>query len=112
VILAGGQMGPDPAIGTQRFYWSKSFQPGVAFSNGSHYANAVVDQALEAGQSEIDPAKRRAAYATFQRQAQLDLPRIPLYSTSNDLFYSARMTPLDDNAEGTFGNFANVKLSA
>lgn len=112
VILAGGQMGPDPAIGTQRFYWSKSFQPGVAFSNGSHYANPIVDHALEAAQSETDPAKRRAHYEAFQRQAQLDLPRIPLYSTSSDLFYSARMSPLDDNAEGTFGNFANVKLSA
>lgn len=112
VILAGGQMGPDPAIGTQRFYWSKSFQPGVAFSNGSHYANPIVDHALESASSETDPAKRRADYAAFQRQAQIDLPRIPLYSTSNDLFYNARMSPLDDNAEGTFGNFANVKLSA
>ncbi|MDB5723714.1 MAG: hypothetical protein JWQ16_468 [Novosphingobium sp.] len=112
VILSGGQMGPDPVIGTQRFYWSRSFQPGVAFSNGSHYANAIVDHALEAGQSEVDPVKRRADYVAFQRQAQLDLPRIPLYSTSNDLFYSVRMSPLDDNGEGTFGNFANVTLSA
>jgi peptide/nickel transport system substrate-binding protein len=111
VILAGGQMGPDPVVGTQRFYWSKSFQPGVAFSNASHYNSPIVDRALEAAQTETDPVKRRTYYEEFQRQAQTDLPRIPIFSTSLDLFYSARMSPLDDNGEGMFGNFANVRLA-
>ncbi len=48
IDTSGGQMGPDPAIGTQRFYWSKNFQKGVAFSNGSHYSSASADGALSA----------------------------------------------------------------
>ncbi len=111
VILAGGQMGPDPVIGTQRFYWSKSFQPGVAFSNASHYANPVVDRALEAAQEETDPARRRAFYAEFQRLVQEDLPRIPLFTTSGTVFRSNRASPLPDDAHGIFGNFATMKLS-
>ena len=112
VAISGGQMGPDPVIGTQRFYWSKSFKPGVAFSNGAHYANDVVDRALEAAASEIDPAKRRADYAVFQRQSMIDLPRIPLVTTSSGrLFYNAKVSPLPDTAEGLMGTFADVRLS-
>src|SRR5206468_6226429 len=58
--------GPDPAIGTQRFYWSRNFQPGVAFSNGAHYLNPDVDRLLVAAQSESDIGKRRTLYARFQ----------------------------------------------
>ncbi|MDB5712962.1 MAG: hypothetical protein JWO15_359 [Sphingomonadales bacterium] len=111
VIIAGGQMGPDPVIGTQRFYWSKSFKPGVAFSNGSHYDSPQVDRALESAQAEPDPEKRRAFYADFQRLAQTDLPRIPLYTSGRSIFASKRLSSLPDNAEGMFGNFASLKLT-
>jgi len=112
VAISGGQMGPDPVIGTHRFYWSKSFKPGVAFSNGAHYANPIVDAALESAASEVDPAKRRAFYATFQRQAMIDLPRIPLLTTSSGrLFYNTRVSPLPDTAEGLMGTFADVRLA-
>jgi len=111
VIIAGGQMGPDPVIGVQRFFWSKNFQKGVAFSNASHYASREADGFLEQAQIETDPEKRRALYAQFQRVTQTDLPRIPLFTSSGALFYNARLTPLDDNAEGTFGNFANLKFT-
>ena len=110
VIIAGGQMGPDPVIGTQRFYWSKSFAPGVAFSNASHYANPVLDRVLEAAQVEPDTDKRRALYAQFQRIAQTDLPRIPLFTTGGSVFASKRLSRLPDNGEGLFGNFAGLKL--
>jgi peptide/nickel transport system substrate-binding protein len=65
-IFYSANAGPDPAIGTQRFYWSKNFKPGVAFSNAADYRNAEVDQLLESGQTEIDPAKRRDTYTRFQ----------------------------------------------
>jgi len=110
VIIAGGQMGPDPVIGVQRFFWSKNFQKGVAFSNASHYASPEADRYLERAQVEIDPEKRRALYAQFQRVTQTDLPRVPLFTSSGAIFHSARLTPLDDNGEGIFGNFANLKI--
>lgn len=34
----------DPAIGVQRFYWSKNVKPGVALSNSTHYSNPEVDK--------------------------------------------------------------------
>ncbi|PNU05523.1 ABC transporter substrate-binding protein [Novosphingobium guangzhouense] len=111
VALSGGQMGPDPVIGTQRFYWSKSFKPGVAFSNGAHYHNPALDRALEAAQVEPDIEKRRAYYAEFQRIAQTDLPRIPLYTTSGSIFSGRRLSRLPDTAEGFYGNFADLKFN-
>lgn len=111
VIIAGGQMGPDPVIGTQRWYWSKSFKPGVAFSNGSHYSSPAADRALEAAQTEIDPAKRRAFYADFQRIVMTDLPRIPLYTLSRKVFYNSKFSAFPDTAEGAYGNFADLKTT-
>ncbi|MCE7796154.1 ABC transporter substrate-binding protein [Sphingobium sufflavum] len=111
VVIAGGQVGPDPAIGVQRFFWSKNFQKGVAFSNASHYASPEADRFLEDAQTEIDPATRRALYAGFQKVVQTDLPRIPLFTSSSTVFYSARLSPMPDNAEGTFGNFGTLQLT-
>lgn len=107
-IQVGATSGPDPVIGTQRFYWSKNFLPGVAFSNGAHYANPRVDKLLEDAQSEIDPQKRKALYGDFQRIVQSELPRIPL------IFSKIRVvgrSDLRDYWKGTYGvmdNFADA----
>ncbi len=111
VLLVGGQMGPDPVIGMQRFYWSKSFRKGVAFSNASHYASAEADRLLEAAQVETDLPRRRALYADFQRLAQTDLPRIPLITNGQPVLTSKRLSALPDTAEGIYGNFADLKLA-
>lgn len=109
VIIAGGQMGPDPVIGTHRFYWSKSFQRGVAFSNASRYSSPEADRLLEAAQIETDLARRRAYYEDFQRIAMRDLPRIPLFTGSGTLFQRDDFSPLEDNSEGNYGGLATVK---
>jgi peptide/nickel transport system substrate-binding protein len=80
-IVYGATAGPDPAIGVQRIYWSQDFAPGVAFSNGAHYANPEVDRLLEAAQTELDPSRRRAFYARFQEIVQADAVTLPLVST-------------------------------
>jgi hypothetical protein len=41
----------------------------------------------------------------------VDLLRIPLFTTSYSLFQSQRLSPLPDNAEGMFGNFATLKFA-
>ncbi len=108
IDTSGGQMGPDPAIGTQRFYWSKNFQKGVAFSNGSHYSSASADGALERAQQELDPAKRRAEYAQFQRIAQTDLPRIPVLVQLPLITSRRNLRRITSGAEGLYGNFAEA----
>lgn len=104
--------GPDPAIGTQRFYWSRNFQPGVAFSNGAHYHNPEVDRLLETAQTETDPAQRRALYNRFQLIAQQDLPRIPLISSDVVGIACAKVAGYPDTAYGFYDNFAGVSVTA
>ncbi|WFE63693.1 ABC transporter substrate-binding protein [Micromonospora sp. WMMD714] len=47
---------------------------GQGFFNPGSYRSATVDTALQAGRDSADPAARRAAYATFQRQLAADVP--------------------------------------
>ncbi|HVV27995.1 MAG TPA: ABC transporter substrate-binding protein [Rhizomicrobium sp.] len=103
--------GPDPAVGTQRFYWSKNFQPGVAFSNGAHYSNPAVDRLLVAAQSERNALKRRALYARFQQIVQTDLPKIPLVSV-NSVALGKGVQNYAVDAYGVMGNFADAFLVA
>lgn len=104
----GAGAGPDPVIGTQRFYWSKNFQKGVAFSNGSHYDNPEVDKLLLAAQVEIDPQKRRDIYAKFQQIVAVDIPKIPLVTLTVLTFSNKRVRQFATTPFGPFDNFASV----
>jgi len=110
-IQYSASAGPDPAIGTQRFYWSQNFKPGVAFSNGAHYASPRVDSLLEQAQQEPDAERRKALYHAFQQQVEEDLPRIPLIAGAAVTIASARVHNLPDTAYGTLDNFAGVSLA-
>lgn len=110
-VQYGASSGPDPAIGTQRFYWSRNYTPGVAFSNGSHYASAQVDSLLERAQQESDFAARKALYSQFQRQVAADLPRIPLIASTTLVLADARVRNLPDTPYATLDNFAGVSLA-
>jgi peptide/nickel transport system substrate-binding protein len=102
--------GPDPAIGVQRFYWLRNFQRGVAFSNGSHYANADVDAALEGAQIAIDPSRRKALYARFQALVQADLPELPLSVLTQVTLSHRRVRQHTVGIDGIRGNFAETFL--
>jgi peptide/nickel transport system substrate-binding protein len=110
LATTGGQVGPDPAIGCQRFYWSKGFQRGVAFSNTSHYASDAADRALEAAQVELDPARRIALYQEFQRVAETDLPMVPLASQLIPTVINRRVRQYKTSADIFLGNLADVYL--
>jgi peptide/nickel transport system substrate-binding protein len=109
-IFYQANAGPDPAIGVQRFYWSKNFQPGVAFSNAADYHSADVDRLLESGQVEIDPHKRRAIYDEFQRVVQTDLPRIPLIAPHTVTLARHNVLNFTSN-QALYDNFADVALA-
>ncbi|MET0265750.1 MAG: ABC transporter substrate-binding protein [Duganella sp.] len=103
--------GPDPAISTQRFYSSKNFQPGIAFSNGANYRNPQVDQLLEAAQVELDPARRRALYLQFQQIVMRDAVTLPLVAWSLPVLSHKRVRNITVSADGVLGNFASVYLA-
>lgn len=103
--MTGGGTGRDPAIGVQRFYWSKNIQKGVAFSNGAGYRNPAVDRLLEAAQIELDPVRRKEYYREFQRIAMTELPYIPIY-WSNGAFLGA-----DSRIKGLLGTLGGVNVN-
>lgn len=109
--MTGSGAGRDPAVGVQRYYWSKNFKRGVAFSNGAHYANPQVDRLLEAAQVEIDPAKRRDLYNRFQQIAMTELPYLPLAWTHILVASNRRVKNLLADLGGLNGNFAKVDLA-
>jgi len=110
-VLYGASAGPDPAIGSQRFYLSKNFEPGIAFSNGAHYSNPEVDALLAAAQVELDPARRRTLYLQFQRIVERDAVTLPLVSASPSILASRRLRDAIVSADGALGNFAGAWLA-
>jgi peptide/nickel transport system substrate-binding protein len=109
-IFYSANAGPDPAIGIQRFYWSKNFKPGVAFSNAADYRNADADSLLERGQIETDPGRRRALYDELQRKVQTDLPRIPLIAPHTVTLARRNVANFRGN-QALYSNLADVWLA-
>lgn len=103
-----GAVGPDPLVGVQRFYWSKSFEPGVAFSNTANYANPEVDRLLEAAAIEVNTARRKALYDDFQAIVQTDLVRVPLVSTRFPTVVRADLEDFLNSPLGGYGNLASA----
>ena len=112
LVLYTVNLGVDPTIGTQRFYWSQSFRPGAAFSNGAHYMNPEVDALLEAAQIETDPAARREQYAEFQRIVMRDLPVMPITNIAGANIANVRVKDYTVDALGVLGGFSRMWIDA
>lgn len=65
-VLAGGGSPGDPDF--DQYLLLKSTLGGDGFNNMARYDNKTVDRALDEGRRTNDPAKRRAAYDTVQRE--------------------------------------------
>lgn len=107
--LSPASTAPDPAIGLQRFYWSRNIQSGVAYSNATHYVSPEVDALLEQAQIDNDPQRRWALYDQVQKKVLEDLPRIPIISSEDALLSRTTVHNLTDSTGGGFiGNLSNV----
>lgn len=100
----------DPSIGLKRFFWSKAFSRGVAFSNAAHYGNEEVDAVLEAAAVEIDPLKRRIQLDKFQELVVRDLPVINLVSVKDSFVYNKRVKNHSVDALSLSSSFADLYL--
>jgi len=65
----------DPIIGVHRTYLSTNIKPAV-WTNTQSYSNPKVDELLNTAGSVLDPVKRKAYYATFQKIVTEELPII------------------------------------
>jgi peptide/nickel transport system substrate-binding protein len=98
----------DPTLGVQRLYWSRNFKPGVPFSNGSGWNNPAADAALEAAAVELDEAKRKEEFRTFQRLVAEDVPDITLLTLNQFTIFNKRVHDHTIGAGGLNENFAQV----
>ena len=64
----------DPVIGVHRTYLTSNIRKGVIWSNTQNYSNPRVDELLKQAGQEMDPAKRKALYAEFQKIVVEDAP--------------------------------------
>ncbi|WP_315780048.1 ABC transporter substrate-binding protein [Bradyrhizobium sp. SZCCHNPS1003] len=63
----------DPAVSTT--VWYRSGQPkGAPWTNQWGWDNAKIDKIIDDAATEVDPAKRKALYADFVREANTELP--------------------------------------
>ncbi len=112
LVLYTVNLGADPTIGTQRFYWSRSFNPGTAFANGAHYMNPEVDALLEAAQVETDPAARRQQFADFQRIVMADLPVLPVTNIAGANIANVKVKDHTVDALGALSSFSRLWIDA
>jgi peptide/nickel transport system substrate-binding protein len=63
----------DPVIGVARTYLSTNIKP-IVWTNTQSYVNPKVDELLIAAGQIVDPVKRKAFYATFEKIVTDDLP--------------------------------------
>lgn len=72
VLLSAQDLPPDP---DQYPYWHST----QTQTNITNYGNVKIDKLLEDGRQELDPTKRMAIYADFQRRIAEDVPAAFLY---------------------------------
>lgn len=100
----------DPVIGIQRFFWSKSIQQGVPYSNGSGYANPEMDKILEDAQVETDAQKRHDLYVRMQQRAMTDVPNFAIVYSRWMTIHDKKVKDLNTTGLGPYENFAAVYL--
>jgi peptide/nickel transport system substrate-binding protein len=76
----------DPIIGVHRTYLSTNIRP-IVWTNTQSYRNLKVDELLNAAGSTLDPTKRKAYYAAFQKIVTDELPvyiinQVPYYTAT------------------------------
>jgi len=98
----------DPTVGTQRWYDSRSFKPGVPFANPAGYNNPAVDRLWDAAAVEGDPARRKAIFGQIQRILIEDIPILPLIVPDRIITANRRLRNYAPGATGTLNNFATV----
>lgn len=101
----------DPVIGVHRTYISSNIRPGVIWSNTQSYSNPKVDELLAKAGQEMDPAKRKALYTTFQEIVTDELPVAYINLLPYHTAYKKQMENPPLTIWGTMSPMDNIKLA-
>jgi peptide/nickel transport system substrate-binding protein len=99
----------DPIIGVHRTYLSTNIKP-IVWSNTQSYANPKVDQLLNDAAKEVDPAKRRADYAAFQKIVTDELPVVYLTTQAMRTIVSNKVGNPPSSIWGPLSPFDEIYL--
>lgn len=98
----------DPVIGVHRTYLASNIKEGVIWSNTQSYANARVDELLNAAAVETDQEKRKALYQEFQQIVAGDVPVYWLNSLPYHTGYNEGLGGLPTSIWGPMHPLDNV----
>jgi peptide/nickel transport system substrate-binding protein len=98
----------DPDIFEYAFH-SDKFPPHGA--NRSYYVNPKIDQLINRGRAETDPARRKPIYAEIQSILAADLPYINLWFLDNVLVHSRRVRNLPLNPSGNYDFLKTAEIT-
>ncbi len=101
-------MGPSPDPDQFNYWHSSSINAGF---NDWCYSNAEVDQLLEQGRTESDPAKRKVIYDRFQEIMAEDVAAIWLYHPNSLAAVSAGFTGMVEAPAGQYQMLYKVTVA-
>ncbi len=99
----------DPVIGVHRTYLSSNIKP-IVWTNTQSYSNPKVDELLEAAGGIVDPVKRKAYYAAFQKIVTDDVPIVFINTTPYHTVASKKVGSLPTSIWGAASPLDDVYL--
>ncbi len=99
----------DPVIGVHRTYLSTNIKP-VVWTNTQSYSNPEVDKLLNDAGTQLDPEKRRADYAEFQKIVTDDCPIVFINATPYHTVTSTKVGNVPTSIWGPMSPFDEVYL--
>jgi peptide/nickel transport system substrate-binding protein len=99
----------DPVIGVHRTYLSTNIKP-IVWTNTQSYNNPKVDELLNTAGSLLDPIKRKAYYATFQKIVTDDAPIVYINQIPYHTVASKKVGNLPQSIWGPFSPYDEVHL--
>ncbi len=99
----------DPVIGVHRTYLSTNIRP-IVWTNTQSYRNPQVDELLNSAGTILDPTRRKAYYATFQK---IVTDELPVYVINQVPYYTAttkKVGNVPQSIWGTLSPFDEVYL--
>lgn len=93
-------VGADPQFGVFRRFWSKNFEKGVPWSNGSGFSDPEVDKIIDGTFEAADSAERQELINRLQRAAQDHLPSVSLVEMQHFSVVSSAVKGLNTFPDG------------
>lgn len=101
----------DPVIGVDRLYHSRQIRRGTVFVNDSGWSSPSTDALMDKAAVEVDPIKRNAFYADFQKQVVDASPLVFVLELRFATVYNKQFKDLIVSPLGIYSSFSQAYQS-